>query len=94
MGPPLGGLCVGVEMSDPLLVGCQSLPRGCHLVPTMPRCVCQKVKDMGLFWLQGSEISGNISLEMGLKCGASVNLSKNLSWVLYVIAYTNSEEEL
>ena len=42
------GCVVGVEMSDPLLVGCQSLPRGCHLVPTMPRCV-SKIEGHGSF---------------------------------------------
>ena len=56
--------------------------------------MCLKLKDMGLFWLQGSEISGNILLKMGVKCGASVNMSKNLCSVLYIITYKNSEKEL
>ena len=39
---------------------------GGDLVPTMPRYVCQKVKDMivSFFWLQGSKMSENISLKI------------------------------
>ena len=44
----------------------------------MPGCVCPKVKDMGPFWLQGSEMSENISLKMGLTFAASLNMGKNL----------------
>ena len=61
----------------------------------MPGCVCPKVKDMGLFWgLQGSEMSENISLQMCLKVAASLNMGKNLCWVLYIISYKTGEKEL
>ena len=39
--------------------------------------VCPKVKDI-LFWLQGSEMSENISLIMGIKLAASHNMGENL----------------
>ena len=42
----------------------------------MHECVCPKVKDMGQ--LQGSEMSENISLKMGVKFAASLNMGKNL----------------
>ena len=37
---------------------------GSDLVLSMPRCVCPKVRTWVLFWLQGSEMSENISLKM------------------------------
>ena len=40
-------------------------------------CV-QKVKFVGRFQLQGSEISENISLKMGVKFAASLNMGENL----------------
>ena len=45
-----------------------------HLVPTMPGCVCPKVKDIGCFF----GMSENISLKMGVKFAASVNMGNNL----------------
>ena len=50
---------------------------GGDLVPTMPRCVCTKVKDI-IFWLQGSETSENILLKISLKLAASLNIGKIL----------------
>ena len=44
----------------------------------VPGCVCSKVKDMGPFSALGSEISENISLKMGVKFAASLNMGKNL----------------
>ena len=46
----------------------------------MPGCVCPKVmKDMGPFFLlQGSEMSENISLTMGVEFAVSLNVGKNL----------------
>ena len=44
----------------------------------MPECVCPKLKDMGPFQLQGSEMSENISLKMGVKFAASLNMGTNL----------------
>ena len=38
----------------------------------MPGCVCPKVKDMGPFLLQGSEMSEMISLKMGVKFVTSI----------------------
>ena len=59
------------------------IPGGGDLVPTMPRCVCPKVKDIWvLFQLQGSDMSENISLKMGVKFAASLNMGKNLCSVL------------
>ena len=59
-------------------------PEG-DLVPTVPVCVCPKVKDMGpFFWLLGSEMNENISLKMGVKLAASLNMGKNLYRVLYI----------
>ena len=40
----------------------------------MPGCVCPKVKDVGTFQFQGSE---NISLKMGVKFAASLNMGQN-----------------
>ena len=51
---------------------------GGDLVLSLPGCVCPKVKDMVLSWLQGSEMSENISLKMGVKFAASLNMGKNL----------------
>ena len=51
---------------------------GGDLVPTMPRCVCPKVKEMVNFSAQGSKMNQNISLEMGMKFAASFNMSENL----------------
>ena len=41
-------------------------------------------------------MSENISLKMGLKFAASLNMGKNLCWVLYmfIITYKNGEKEL
>ena len=50
---------------------------GGDLVPTLPRCVCTKVKDM-IFGLQGSETSENILLKISLKLAASLNMGKTL----------------
>ena len=47
---------------------------GGDLVPTMPGCVCPKVKDMGPF-STSSEMSKNISLKMGVKFAASLNMA-------------------
>ena len=35
----------------------------------------------------------NISLKMGLKFAASLNMGKNLCLVLYIITYKNGEKE-
>ena len=51
---------------------------GGDLVPTMPGYMCPKVKDMGPFQLQGSEMSENISLKIGVKFAASINMGKNV----------------
>ena len=51
-------------------------PQGGDLVPTMPGCVYPKVKEV-LFQLQGSKMSENISLKMGVKFAASLNMGKN-----------------
>ena len=48
---------------------------GGDLVPTMPGCVCPKVKDMGPF---SASRKWNISLKMGAKIAASLNMGKNL----------------
>ena len=62
-----------------IIVGVNALSRGGgHLVPTMSGSVCPKVKGIGLFQLQGSEIRENISLKMGVKFTASLNMGKNL----------------
>ena len=39
-------------------------------------------------------MSENISLKMGLKFAASLNMGKNLCRVLYMITYKNGEKEL
>ena len=52
--------------------------RGDNFVLSLPICVCQKVKDMGVFQPQGSEMSENILLKMGVKFAASLNMGKNL----------------
>ena len=63
---------------------CEIDPGG-DLVPTVPGCVCPKVKDMGpFFWLLASEMNENISLKMGVKLAASLNMGKNLCCVLYI----------
>ena len=59
---------------------------GGNLVLTMPGCVCPKVKGMGPFRLQGSEIS--------VKFAASLNMCEYLCKVLYIITYESSENEL
>ena len=46
----------------------------------MPRCVCPKVED--IFRLQGSEIGENISLKMGVKSAASLNMGKNVEYCI------------
>ena len=51
---------------------------GGDLVITMPGCVCPKVKDMGPLQLQGREMSENISLKMGVKVAASLNMGNDL----------------
>ena len=53
----------------------------------MPGCVCPKVKDMGPFSAQGSEMSENISLKMGVKFPPSFNMGKNSCCVLYIMSY-------
>ena len=40
-----------------------------------------------LLRLQGSEISGTISLKMNVKFAASLHMGENLRWVLYIITY-------
>ena len=54
------------------------MSQGGNLVTTMPGFVCPKLKDMGPFWLQGSEMSENISLKLGIKFAASLNMGENL----------------
>ena len=45
----------------------------------MPRYVCPKMKNIWvLFQLQGSEMSESISLKMGVKFAASLNMGENL----------------
>ena len=39
-------------------------------------------------------MSGNSSLKMGLTFAASLNMGKNLCWVLYMITYEKGEYEL
>ena len=39
-------------------------------------------------------MSENISLKMGVKFAASLNMGKNLCWVLYIITYKKGENEL
>ena len=56
--------------------------------------MCPKVKDMGLFWLQGIEMSENISLQIGVKFAASLNIGENSCQVLNIITYTNGENKL
>ena len=45
-------------------------------------------RHMGPFQLQGSEMSENISLKMGVKIAASLSMGKN------IITYKNGENEL
>ena len=52
--------------------------QGGDLVPTMPGCVCLKVKDMGPFRLQVSEISENKSYKMDVKIDTLLNMGENL----------------
>ena len=53
---------------------------GGHLVPSLPGYVHPKVKDIWvLFGLQGSEMSENISLKMGVKFAVSLNMGENLN---------------
>ena len=40
--------------------------------------VCSKVKDIGPFSASRSEMSENVSLKMGVKFAASLNMGKNL----------------
>ena len=51
---------------------------GGDLVLTIPGCVCRKVKDMGRFGLQVSEMSEIISINMGAKFGTSLNMGEKL----------------
>ena len=68
---------------------------GGDLVLSLPGCVRPKVKDMRVIvWLQQSEKSENISLKMGVKFAASLNMGKNLCLVLNIITYKNGENEL
>ena len=61
----------------------------------MPGCVCPKLKDMGpFFWHQGSKMSENISLKMGIEFAVSLNMDENLCWVLYIITYKSGKNEL
>ena len=53
---------------------------GGDLVPTMPGCVCPKVKFVGRFQLQGSEISENISLKMGVQFTTSIWMRMFRGW--------------
>ena len=39
-------------------------------------------------------MSENISLKMGIKCAASLNMGKNLCQLLNIIAYKNGVNEL
>ena len=54
------------------------LSQGGDLVITKPGCVCPKVRTWVLFWLQGSEMSENISLKAGITFAASLNMGENL----------------
>ena len=47
-------------------------------------CVSKSEGHGSFFWLQGSEMSQNISLNRGLKFAASLNMGKNLCRVLYI----------
>ena len=71
--------------------GCLCVPGGGggggDLVPTMPRSVRPKKRTWVTFQLQGSEVSENISLKMGIEFAASLNIGKNLCWVLYIMSY-------
>ena len=48
-----------------------------YLVPTLAGCMCPKVKDMGQFQLQESEMSENISLQMGVNFAPSITMGRN-----------------
>ena len=57
--------------------------------------MCPKVKDMGsFFWLQGSQMSENISLKMCVELAAALNMGKNLCLVLNIVTYKTGENEL
>ena len=51
--------------------------RGRDLVQTMLWCVYKREGHL-FFWPPGSEMSGSISLRMGLKLAASLNMGKDL----------------
>ena len=51
--------------------------QGGDLVPTMPGCVCPKVKDIGPFSASREGMSENISLKLGVKFAAPLNIGKN-----------------
>ena len=48
------------------------------LVPTMPGCVGPKVKGMGPFQPQDSEMSDNVSVKMGVTFAVSLNMGESL----------------
>ena len=50
-----------------------------RLGPTMPGCVCPNIKNMGSLLLQVCEMNKKISLKMGLKFAASVNMGENVA---------------
>ena len=39
-------------------------------------------------------MSENISLKMGVNFAASLNMGKNLCWILYIITYKRDQNEL
>ena len=47
---------------------------GGNWVPTMPECMYSKLKGMGACQLQMSEMSEKISIKMGVKFTASLNM--------------------
>ena len=71
-------------------------PRGDDLVliKFARMCVSKSEGHGSFFRLQVSEMSENISLKMGVKFAASLNMGKNLCQLLNVITYKNGENEL
>ena len=56
----------------------------------MPGSVCPKLKDMGLFWPQVSEMSEMASLKMGVNFASSLIMGEKLPQKLCMIICRNA----
>ena len=68
----------GVYLNKPSALPAPLYWPSCVDTHTMTGCVCPKVKGMGPFQPQDSEMSDNVSVKMGVTFAASLNMGESL----------------